>query len=138
MVSNSHDVQFLDSFILFLFCVVISIIRLLSCSVFQFAWFDFSFSFIISLAIKIFNYFTNFRSNICFFFLISLTNCVISSSIFLIVFLRLLFVSCVTILVLLHLSAVLFFVAVLFCLLWDTFKSYWLEYSKIFTYYGLL
>ena len=51
MVSNSADIQFLDSFILFLFRVVISRIWLLSCSAFKFASLKSSFNFIFSLAI---------------------------------------------------------------------------------------
>ena len=122
MVSNSRDIQFLDSFILFLFCGVVSRIWFLSCSIFKFASFNSSFSFIFSRAIGairvptillnlvgIFAYSCSYR----------LANCAISSSILLMVFLILLCISSVTILVLLHLSIVFFFVVILFCLLGD-------------------
>ena len=127
MVSNSHDIQFLDSLILFLFCVVIRRIWLLSCSIFKFALFNFSFSFIISLAVKAIRPSTILAISGAIFTCSSsyhLANYAISSSILLMVFLRLLCISCVTILILSHLSAVLFFVVVLFCLLWDPFKCY--------------
>ena len=51
MVSNSANIQFLDSFILFLFHLVISRIWLLSCSAFKVASLKSSFNFIFSLAI---------------------------------------------------------------------------------------
>ena len=122
MVSNSPNIQFLDSFILFLFCVVISMIWLLSCSIFKFASFHSSFSFIFSLAIGAIRASTILLISVAIFACSSsyrLANCVISSSILLIVFLRLLCMSSVTILVLLHLSVIFFFVVELSCLLCD-------------------
>ena len=64
MVSNSPDIQFLVFFILFLFCVVISRIWLLSCSV------CIIYIFTCNRGIKNFHYFTCFSSNACLFFFI--------------------------------------------------------------------
>ena len=122
MVPNSPNIQFLDSFNLFPFCVVISRTCLLSYSNFKFASFNFSFSFIFLFRIGVIRVSTillisvvNFACSCSY----RLGNYVTSSSILLMVLLSLLCISNVTILVLLHLSIAFFFVVVLFCLFGD-------------------
>ena len=112
--------------VLFDNCVVVSKIWLFSCSIFKFASFNSSFSFLFSLAteakitstilvisVAIFAYCSSYR----------LANCVILSSILLMVFSRLLCISSVTILVILPLSIVFLFVAILFCLFGDFVRA---------------
>ena len=121
MVSN-HPICHFWIPLFFLFCVVKSRIWLLSCSPFKFASFSSSFSFIFSLAIGTIRASTILLISIEIFACSSsyrLANYVISSSILLMVYLRFLCISGVTILVLLRLSIVSFFVTVLFCLLGD-------------------
>ena len=98
----SHPISNLWILVLCL-CFVLSRICLLSCSIFRFASLNFPFSFIFLFTeriIKSFNYFTYFRSNFCLFLLILL---------------KLLCISSVTLLVLLNLCIVSFFVVVPFC-----------------------
>lgn len=98
----SHPISNLWILVLCL-CFVLSRICLLSCSIFRFASLNSPFSFIFLFTeriIKSFNYFTYFRSNFCLFLLILL---------------KLLCISSVTLLVLLNLCIVSFFVVVPFC-----------------------